>query len=297
MNMEFGAIRAVVVLPRGRRFGRYLAVAVLGATTVVGVQVAEPATPASADPPANCRLANPDPVAVTNEHEGATNYTRYRRPLGVTRAAVLFVDFPDRRAAPGDLEARRKLFVDPAAMDATEWLAKSSYGRASLQVTFTAGFNTLPEPTSGYAGYGGDFTKHRKYMQHAVTRAEAEIDFTQIDVVYVVPPSTIDNLPADAQFNSVAFVPGPGFPVYGDGVACFRPGVLVYVVDSSVGGGNRPITVLDGHAGSVANCGAEHEEKDNATLVVADPVFTDPSGVRVDVTRSLGNNQEVRVTW
>jgi hypothetical protein len=78
---------------------------------------------------------------------------------------------------------------------------------------------------------------------------------------------------------------------------CFRPGVLVYVVDASVGGGNNPVTVADRTPGStVAGCDPAHAQLDNATLTtVGHEVVV--SGVRVRLTASVGTNRTVRVTW
>ena len=79
--------------------------------------------------------------------------------------------------------------------------------------------------------------------------------------------------------------------------SCFRPGVLVYVVDSSVGGGNNPVTVTDRTPGSaVAGCDPAHAQLDNATLTaIGHEVVV--GGVRVRLTATSDTSRTVRVTW
>jgi M6 family metalloprotease-like protein len=78
---------------------------------------------------------------------------------------------------------------------------------------------------------------------------------------------------------------------------CFVPGVLVYVVDSSVGGGANPVTVADRTPGSaLADCDDATEQLDNATLVdVGHEVVA--NGVRVKLTGKTDVNRTVEVTW
>ncbi|GAB1640000.1 M6 family metalloprotease domain-containing protein [Krasilnikovia sp. MM14-A1259] len=80
---------------------------------------------------------------------------------------------------------------------------------------------------------------------------------------------------------------------------CLHPGVLVYAVDASVGGGNNPVTVLDAQPGSpVDGCGLADAELDNATLTTAGQQVTDPaSGVRVTLTGANGAKRTVQTTW
>ena len=78
---------------------------------------------------------------------------------------------------------------------------------------------------------------------------------------------------------------------------CFQTGVLVYLVDATVGGGSYPITVADHEPGSaVGGCNPAHAELDNATLTtVGDQI--DVSGVRVRLIAFTGTNPTVRVIW
>jgi hypothetical protein len=81
--------------------------------------------------------------------------------------------------------------------------------------------------------------------------------------------------------------------------SCFVPGVVVYAVDASVGGGANPIPVVDRTPGSPqSGCAAEHAELDNAALTTVNhEIVDDVSGARVRLTGSSRGNRTVRVTW
>jgi M6 family metalloprotease-like protein len=368
--------------------------------------------PASAAPPADCRL--PAPAGIGNEHEGPTDYGRWLRPSGTVRAVVLFVDFPDAQPTAGERTERVNLLSS-----APTWVATSSYGRVSTPLTFDGAWRRMPQPQTAYSQYGQSFDAHRAYLRDAVSAADAAVNFSQYQIVYVVPPRSAGALP-----NSPAFIASPGWGVNADGVelrhgvtfgqdidfwgakvvahetghlfglpdlysyaggpnihaavggwdlmglisgpapdhlawhkwkmawlddaqivcrtivgqttttltplgssggtkavvvrtgsqravvvenrqvspldvasSCFRPGVLVYVVDASVGGGSNPVTVADRAPGStVAGCDPAHAQLDNATLTtVGHEVVV--SGVRVRLTATSGSNRTVRVTW
>jgi M6 family metalloprotease-like protein len=80
---------------------------------------------------------------------------------------------------------------------------------------------------------------------------------------------------------------------------CLRPGILVYAVDTAVGGGHKPVRVLDAQPGkAVAGCVADHGQLDNATLTTLKQQVTDPvSGVRITLTGISGTRRTVKVTW
>jgi M6 family metalloprotease-like protein len=79
--------------------------------------------------------------------------------------------------------------------------------------------------------------------------------------------------------------------------SCFRPGVLVYLVDASVGAGNTPITVADRTPGAaLSGCDPAHAHLDNATLTAVGHEVT-VAGVRVRLTAASGANRTVQVTW
>jgi M6 family metalloprotease-like protein len=195
-----------VTQPLRRLLGRLAAVAVLGAAVLTGQQLLPPASTAQAAPAEDCRLAAP--AGVGNEHEGPTDYTRWLRPQGTLRAAVLFVRFPDAAPGPSEL-AERTALLKPAE----QWLAASSYGRVSLQLQFTTRWHLMPKPQRDYLGYATSFAAHRQYLQDAVTASDASVDFRQVELVYVVAPRS-----ASVFKSSPAFIAGPGNGVLADGV-------------------------------------------------------------------------------
>jgi len=368
------------------------------------------AEPAAAASP--CRLRAPTGVAI--EHEGPTDFTRYLRPSGKLRAVVLFVDFPNAAPTATEREGRVDL-LRPAA----PWFTTSSYGRVSVQLTFDTAWRRMPNPHGAYTGYNTSFTAQQEYVQDAVTAADAAVDFSQYQLVYVVPPRS-----ATTMTNSPAFIANPGWGAFADGTElrhgatfgqdldfwgykvlnhetghvfglpdlysyqpapnihaavggwdlmgfisgaapdhlawhkwkmgwlddaqiacrttsgetlstlaplnqagglkasivriaprqavvvenrqvspldvkfrCFTPGVLVYLVDGSVGGGSYPVTVADHQPNSaVANCNPAQGELANATLTaVGDQIVV--SGVRVRLTAVNGTSPTVRVIW
>jgi M6 family metalloprotease-like protein len=365
-----------------------------------------------AAPPADCRL--PAPAGVGNEHEGPTDYQRWLPPHGALRAVVLFVEFPDAKSTATE-RAERINLLNPAP----SWLATSSYGRTSLTLTFDTDWRQLPQPHTAYSQYNSSFLAHRNYLQDAVTAADTAVDFSQYQLVYVVPARAAVNLP-----TSPAFIATSGWGVSADGVElrhgvtfgqdldfwgykllthetghvfglpdlysyaggpnihaaaggwdvmglisgpapdhlawhkwkmawlddtqiacqtsngqltstltpignpsgtkasvvrvgpqravvvenrtagrldvnspCLRPGVLVYVVDGSVGGGSNPVTVADRTPGSaVPGCDAAHAHLDNAALTAIGHEIV-VSGVRVRLTATSGTSRTVRVSW
>ena len=183
---------------------RFIASAAAALTVLTCLLAA--AGPATAAPPAECRL--PAPAEVANEHEGPTDYGRWLRPAGTVRAVVLFVDFAD--AAPTASErAERVNLLNPAAT----WLATSSYGRMSLPLTFDTAWRRMPQPHTAYSGYTSSFEAHQAYLRDAVTAADVAVNFRQYQIVYVIPPRS-----AWALTTSPAFIAGPGWGVHADGV-------------------------------------------------------------------------------
>ena len=165
-----------------------------------------PAGPASAAPPADCRL--PAPPGIFNEHEGPTDYGRWLNPLGTLKAVVLFVDFSDATPTASERSERVSL-LNPAA----GWFTSSSYNKVSVQLTFDTAWRRMPQPQTAYIGYNTSFTAHQQYLQAAVTAADPAVNFTQYQLIYVVVPRS-----ASVFTNSPAFIASPGFGVIGDGV-------------------------------------------------------------------------------
>nr|MDT0662591.1 M6 family metalloprotease domain-containing protein [Micromonospora sp. DSM 115978] len=193
-------VRSRIVVP-------VLAALVALAATAAPVSAAPISAPATATAAAveECRLPAAD---VGNEHEGPTDYGRWLRPTGTVRAIVLFVYFDDATPASGEM-ARRTTEFAPAST----WLTRSSYGAVDLRLSFDSAWRRMPQPQTAYASFNATFDNQRAYLSDAVAAADAAINFSQYQIVYVVPAST-----ASALTNSAAFIAYPGWGVWADGV-------------------------------------------------------------------------------
>ncbi|MEV8099252.1 M6 family metalloprotease domain-containing protein [Kitasatospora sp. NPDC085879] len=114
-----------------------------------------------------------------------TDYGRFQRPIGTKRVLTLFVDFPD---APADGPTSTYTSqLTPAA----DWMWNASYGRTWLAVSPLDRWLRMPQPSTAYGFQRGiTFETHEAYVRDAVAAADPYTDFSQYDLVYVVPPKT-----------------------------------------------------------------------------------------------------------
>lgn len=122
-----------------------------------------------------------------------TDWSRFVRPRGAVRAAMLFVDFPNARAednaAPFDGVDAYHDFLAPAA----DWLRRSSYGRLHLKITPVRRWLRMPLPDADYGIVRMmPLQTQARYVRDAVERAE--LDFSDYDLVYVVPSRNAVNI-------------------------------------------------------------------------------------------------------
>ncbi len=166
-----------------RRF-RVLARAVGSALAIALFALASAAPPfvpvvaAATAPPANCVLPE-------DGTEGQIDFDTWRRPIGVVRAVMLFVDFPDVPATrPADT-----IFEELGGPAASSWLAQSSYGKLSLQITPLRHWLRMPEPLSAFTTVNGslDGDTAKRYIAEAIALADPEVDFSGVQVVQIVP--------------------------------------------------------------------------------------------------------------
>jgi len=118
------------------------------------------------------------------------------RGIGTLHAVVLFVDFPNAPAT----ETPQSAFAT-ATDGASQYYAAQSYGR--LKITFTPIFKwyRMSKPDADYGFGRGQFTfdEQLAYMQEAADLANADVDFSNYQLLYVVATknaSTIDYSPA-----------------------------------------------------------------------------------------------------
>ena len=157
----------------------------LGATLTVLAALIQTGTPslvssvAAASAPADCVL--PDGGSM-----GRLDWDTFRRPIGTVRAVMLLVDFPDvpatRPLSTGSSRTSR-------SANASGWLARSSNGKVSLEIEPLRQWLRMPEPLSAYKRVNGALIDDvaRRYTAQAIALADAAVDFSQVDVVYIVP--------------------------------------------------------------------------------------------------------------
>ena len=130
------------------------------------------------------RLPRTDPVGYPSTYtEGATDYSIFLRPLGEIRGVMIFVDFSD---APGT-ESTNTLY-DQIVPYWAKWYADVSHGRVSMKITPVQKWFRMPKVSSAYAPDA--FYYDPSYMSDAIAVADAEVDFSKYQIVYVVPTGT-----------------------------------------------------------------------------------------------------------
>jgi M6 family metalloprotease-like protein len=124
---------------------------------------------------------------------------------GAIRAVMLFVDFPDAAGTETPLA-----LYDALVPQAVDYYRAVSYGRVALSVTPVDRWYRMP-----YAAATHDPTTYegqRAAIAAATSAADADVDFSAYDIVYIVNAST-PALPI-----SPTFTVGPGAGVGADGV-------------------------------------------------------------------------------
>ena len=180
---------------------------------VLGGILLPPVTAAAAEPASACAL--PGRTGWTDEGR-ATNYGLFARPLGVVRAVMLFVDFPDApaSAAPPGFQTTQP-YYDVLVPGARQWYATGSFGRLDLQVTRVDRWYRMSQPADSYGFQRGiTFSTHAAYIREAVRLADPDVNFAQYDLVYVVPPRN-----AAAITFSPAFIDSSHRAIPADGAA------------------------------------------------------------------------------
>jgi M6 family metalloprotease-like protein len=116
---------------------------------------------------------------------GRIDLDLFRRATGVVHGVMLFVDFPDVPAQqPAD-----GLFEQLGVPTAESWLARSSYGKLSLDIQPLRHWLRMPEPLSAYKLVNGvlQVDAAKRYIAEAVALADPEVDFSGVQVVEIVP--------------------------------------------------------------------------------------------------------------
>lgn len=140
----------------------------------------------------------------TNLHHGLdSDWRLHVRPVGTVRAVMVFVDFPNARAednpAPYDDTAPYRDFLEPGV----EWFERSSYGRFNLQITPVPTWLRMPLPDSDYGMGRSTFTVENQleYVRDVVELADAEVDFSDYRLLYIVPSRNASEIAFSPEFN------------------------------------------------------------------------------------------------
>jgi M6 family metalloprotease-like protein len=144
------------------------------------------------------------------------DWNRFREPVGTKKAVMLFVDFPNHtaesNAAPYNTTQGYTDFFAPAST----FFRNASYGRMDLQITPVNKFYRLPNNDTTYnIARDMPLTVQGNYIKEVVKLADADVDFSAYDLVYIVPvrnsrvalsPAFVDSsrtyVPADGGYVS-----------------------------------------------------------------------------------------------
>jgi M6 family metalloprotease-like protein len=144
----------------------------------------------------------------TEMNEGTTNAALPLRPTdGIVHAVMLFVDFPDLRTSEST-----SIQYDRLVPHSQRWFDEVSYGRLKLDVTPLSHWVRMPHSLGSYGLSNGiSWDEHHDYMADAIHAADAAVDFSRYQLVYVVGPNNmgVDRSPAFQAY------PGSGIDVDG----------------------------------------------------------------------------------
>lgn len=172
-------------------------------TVSAAVEGEEPATfTATGKAPTACRLA---PSTETQRFSlGPTDFALSLDASKPVRVVVLFVDFPDAQATESPDSLMAGIVTPGFAL-----LQELSYGRVDITATPVKTWYRMSRPIGSYTWttYDG----HRAYITEAMTLADADVDFSRYDAVYIFAP------PSQAQPVSPTFNGGQAGGVTFDG--------------------------------------------------------------------------------
>jgi M6 family metalloprotease-like protein len=94
---------------------------------------------------------------------------------------MLFVDTSDRPATVDPTP-----YAQGSAADLASWYGTTSYGRLSLTVTAPSKWFRLPKPAEAYSDVPFDVDRWLTLERDAVAAADAEVDFSGVDILYLV---------------------------------------------------------------------------------------------------------------
>src|SRR5918999_2880795 len=138
---------------------------------VLAIALGAAAPPADAAAPTKCAPSPTFPAVTAGRSAPGT----VASSTGVVRGVILTVDFPNVTAGYSPEE-----HLAPVEQ-ASAWYRALSRGRLTLSVTGVGRWLRLPLPSDTYSRDPGG------YFADAIAAADPYVDFTQVDVVYLVP--------------------------------------------------------------------------------------------------------------
>jgi M6 family metalloprotease-like protein len=189
-------------------------IAAIAAALAVAIVVGAPAAGAAGPPERAkaCEITSPpegwpDGTSAgfdTNLHHGLdSDWRLHVRPVGIVRAAMVFVDFPNAQAqdnaAPYDGTGAYHDFLAPGV----DWFRTSSYGRFDIDITEIPQWFRMPLPDADYRLSRSDWSVENQlaYVKDVVELADPEVDFAGYDLLYIVPSRNARNVSFSPEFN------------------------------------------------------------------------------------------------
>lgn len=137
-------------------------------------------------------------------HEGTTDNSIYPKAVGRVRAVMIFVDFADTPAQPGESAFDAGQLLTGSGSVANTF-SKQSYGKLDLQIDIRADFSWRRMDSSFRRPNFQTNAEHRAYISAAMAMySRSEIDFSTYSVVMVVPPKKSGMLGSSAFVSGVA---------------------------------------------------------------------------------------------
>jgi M6 family metalloprotease-like protein len=174
----------MLTLPRRLRsphFARLSGLAVAAAllTATVPLLGAGPIRADKRDPSVQCELPNPSGWIGEGE---TTDYQQFQRPQGVTKAAMVFVDFPDAPAT--ESVDSDYAFLAPSH----DLMTQFSSGAVNLQITPVRHWLHMPDDSVSYNFERGiGWRQQALYVREAGELAAPYVDLSKFDMIYIVP--------------------------------------------------------------------------------------------------------------
>ncbi|MER6097069.1 M6 family metalloprotease domain-containing protein [Streptomyces sp. NPDC001728] len=155
------------------------------------------ATGLVAGPAVGAPAPNPCALPRTSAHHslGLDTWNRsYPRPDRALDAVMIFLSFPDAEPLTQPAELAADHF--PAT---SEFFSRASYGRFTLRPHPQRTWTPMPKPSSAYGiRRDWDAGKRAAYLRDAIAAADADVDFSRYDIVYLVADPDAPGVDSDA---------------------------------------------------------------------------------------------------